>query len=242
MKPKIDNNEIKKNDLEFDEFSESYRNIHLDSTNASEDELDDFAEYKVIEVARIVNNLNLPTSLNVLDFGSGVGNSVPYFKKYMSDSRLTCLDVSPKSLEVAESRFQEWAKYVLFDGKSIPFPDNHFDFVFSACVFHHISPVEHEKVLSEIYRVLRPGGRLAIFEHNPYNPITVRIVNQCIFDRDAILINAGQLVSKLNKAGFNKIVKKYCMFFPYSLRLLRIVERWLTWIPLGAQYYALAKK
>ena len=119
MKPKIDNNEIKKNDLEFDEFSESYRNIHLDSTNASEDELDDFAEYKVIEVARIVNNLNLPTSLNVLDFGSGVGNSVPYFKKYMSDSRLTCLDVSPKSLEVAESQSKNGqSMYCLMENQS----------------------------------------------------------------------------------------------------------------------------
>jgi ubiquinone/menaquinone biosynthesis C-methylase UbiE len=242
MKPKIDNNEVKKNELEFDEFSESYRNIHLDSTNASEDELDDFAEYKIIEVARIINNSNLPTSLNVLDFGSGVGNSIPYFKKYMPDSRLTCLDVSPKSLEVAEKRFKESAEYVLFDGELIPFPDNHFDLVFSACVFHHIPSAEHGKALSEIYRVLRPGGRLVVFEHNPYNPITVRIVNQCIFDRDAVLINAGQLVSKFNKAGFDKAFKKYCMFFPYSLRLLRTIERWLTWLPLGAQYYVLAKK
>jgi len=38
----------------------------------------------------------------------------------------------------------------------IPFPDDHFDFVFSTSVFEHV--VEPERALREIYRVLKPGG------------------------------------------------------------------------------------
>ena len=38
----------------------------------------------------------------------------------------------------------------------IPFPDDHFDFVFSTSVFEHV--IEPERALHEIYRVLKPGG------------------------------------------------------------------------------------
>jgi hypothetical protein len=41
----------------------------------------------------------------VLDFGAGIGNSVPFVRKYLPDAQITCLDVSTKSLEIGQSRF-----------------------------------------------------------------------------------------------------------------------------------------
>jgi hypothetical protein len=35
---------------------------------------------------------------------------------------------------------------------------------------------------------------------------------------------------------------RYRVFFPRFLRALRNLERWMTWLPLGAQYYVLAVK
>ena len=79
-----------------------------------------------------------------------------------------------------------------------------------------------------------------IYEHNPLNPLTVRVVNSCPFDANARLIRAGMMKERLFSAGFGNATIKYRMFFPRFLRALRAAERGLVRLPLGAQYYAMA--
>jgi hypothetical protein len=43
-------------------------------------------------------------------------------------------------------------------------------------------------------------------------------------------------------AGFAAADVRYRIFFPHWARGLRPIEKWLTWLPLGAQYYVLARK
>jgi ubiquinone/menaquinone biosynthesis C-methylase UbiE len=107
-----------------------------------------------------------------------------------------------KSLQIGESRFMWQASFVHFDGTCIPFPAGHFDLAFLACVLHHIPHSEHVEILQEVRRVLRPGGALVIFEHNPYNPLTVRAVKSCPFDENAVLLRPGRLRAKC-VAGFS---------------------------------------
>jgi hypothetical protein len=80
------------------------------------------------------------------------------------------------------------------------------------------------------------NGELYVFEHNPYNPITRHLVNSCPFDADAELLTPKQLASLLRGAGFSTIEKGFILFFPSFLRLLRPLERFLTYLPLGGQY------
>jgi ubiquinone/menaquinone biosynthesis C-methylase UbiE len=178
----------------------------------------------------------------ILDFGSGNGGSVPYVRKHLPTAQLTCLDVSRRSLEIAQRRFPSFAQYVHFDGAHIPFPAEHFDIAYTACVFHHIDQVEHVALLRELNRVLRPGGLLFVFEHNPYNPLTVRIVNTCPYDEHARLIRGDVMKQRVTAAGFSAASIRYRVFFPRALRLLRPLERVLAWLPLGGQYYALARR
>jgi ubiquinone/menaquinone biosynthesis C-methylase UbiE len=178
----------------------------------------------------------------MLDFGAGIGTSVPFVHKYLPRADLTCLDVSTKSLEVGEARFPGQARFVHFDGSRIPFPDASFDIAFAACVFHHIDHREHVALLEEFRRVLVPGGIAVVFEHNPYNPLTVHAVNACPFDENAVLIPAATMLGRLKAAGFRGARIAYRIFFPRALRALRPLERWMTWLPLGAQYFALAVK
>jgi SAM-dependent methyltransferase len=49
---------------------------------------------------------------------------------------------------------------VYYDGKMIPFNDNHFDSIFSSEVFEHIFNLE--QMLDELYRVIKPGGHMLI--------------------------------------------------------------------------------
>lgn len=228
--------------VEFDRFADEYRDLHSHNIRASGESPDFFAEYKVRDVAALAKQAGLGQRLRILDFGSGVGNSVPFFAKHLPSAHLTCADVSARSLEVAKERFPGLADYQSFDGAALPFLDGSFDLAFTACVFHHIPPLEHESLFRELLRVLRPGSLFVIFEHNPRNPLTVRAVNTCPLDANAVLIDAKVLQARIKSAGFTSLKCAYRVFFPGPLRALRRLEAMLAWLPLGAQYYVAAQK
>ena len=226
------------NRSEFDKFAQEYTDLHAANISASGEGPEYFADYKIrdlVELARSVESVGQVA--RILDFGAGVGSSVAYFQRYFPGASLTCVDVSRKSLRIGSQRF-DGVGFVEFDGSRLPFADASFDCVFSACVFHHIEPALHVPLFAELRRILRPGGLITIFEHNPLNPLTVRAVDTCPFDENAILLRAGTLRRRLADAGFAHPAIAYRIFFPRALRLLRPLERWLKWLPLGAQYYA----
>lgn len=226
---------------EFDRFADEYRSLHARNIAISGEDPEFFAEYKIRDVAAeslAHHGEQLPAA--ILDFGAGIGSSVPYFSKHVPRARITCLDVSRRSLEVGEARFPGQARFVHFDGVRIPFPDESFDIVFAACVFHHIEHEHHIALLAEFRRVLASKGIAVVFEHNPYNPLTVRAVNTCAFDENARLITGRAMRRRLYAAGFRSVRIRYRIFFPHALRALRALEKWMRWVPLGAQYYAVA--
>jgi ubiquinone/menaquinone biosynthesis C-methylase UbiE len=226
---------------EFDKFALEYETMHAANIRASGETPAFFAEYKVKDVALSLMESQLQPG-SILDFGAGIGTSVPFFRQYLPRARLTCLDVSAKSLQLGRSRFADAAEFTAFDGQSIPFPDGSFDVCFAACVFHHIPAEEHLGLMREFRRVLRSGGMAFVFEHNPYNPLTVRAVRDCAFDENAVLIRAADLRSTVRQAGFSQVRSAYRIFFPRVFRMLRPLERLLTWCPMGAQYYVQANK
>lgn len=221
----------------FDRFADEYRQTHARNTRLSGEAPEFFHEYKTIDVAaRLGETARAP--LAVLDFGCGVGNSVPFLRRHLPRATLTAADISPRSLEVARERFPGLADYRLFDGRTLPFADASFDVAFAACVFHHIPAADQPGLLAELHRVVKPGGRLFLFEHNPVNPLTRHAFNTCPFDEGAEMIPAGVLTARLRAAGFGEVRRDFRLFFPGPLRALRPLERALTWLPLGAQYVA----
>jgi SAM-dependent methyltransferase len=223
---------------EFDKFAHEYAELHRANVAASGEGPEFFAEYKIQDLRELcaAPGRGGPPG-RILDFGAGIGASVAPIRRHFPQAQLTCVDVSVASLRIAAQRFPGAADYVAFDGSRLPFSDGSFDCVFSACVFHHIEPGLHIGLLSELRRVLRPGGLIMIFEHNPLNPLTVRAVRTCPFDENAILMHADTLKGRLVQAGFTGAAARFRLFFPRALRLLRPLERWMTWVPLGAQYY-----
>lgn len=227
-------------EAEFDKFAEEYRCLHAANIAASGESPEFFAEYKVKDVAQLTKAAGLRVT-QVLDFGAGIGNSVPHWRAYFPGASITCVDVSQKSLEIGKERFAD-AQFRLFDGRSLPFSEGTFDVIFAACVFHHIPHSDHLSLFREMRRVLAVGGLLVIFEHNPLNPLTVRAVNTCPFDENAKLIRGTVLRDAVLAAGFSNPTVRYRIFFPAALRAFRRLESWLTWCPLGAQYYVAGYK
>lgn len=227
---------------EFDKFADEYKKIHAVNIGASGETPDYFAEYKVRDIANLLSVTTSFSPQRIVDFGAGIGTSVPYFRKYFPKASITCLDVSQKSLEIGMSNFECEAEFQFFDGRIVPICDNSVDLVFVACVFHHIPLEEHIALLTELRRVLRPGGALFLYEHNPYNPLTVHAVNTCPLDENAVLIPPLDMMNSFKFAGFLQPQLRYRVFFPRILRGLRFLENHLQWFPIGAQYSVLAFK
>jgi SAM-dependent methyltransferase len=227
---------------EFDRFADEYRNQHATNIAVTGESPEFFAEYKIIDIAAVLKARRLSDGApRVLDFGAGIGNSVPHFRKHLPNSTITCVDVSSKSLELGRSNYGDLATFVHFDGDELPFADGSFDVVLVACVMHHIDHAKHVAVLSQLRRMLSPTGLLFVYEHNPYNPLTVNAVNTCPFDENAVLVKPGRMSAALAAAGFSKSAVRFRIFFPHFLRKLRVMEKYLRWCPLGAQYVAIAE-
>jgi hypothetical protein len=85
-------------------------------------------------------------------------------------------------------------------------------------------------------RVTRPGGVVAIFEHNPWNPLTRKAVAGCEFDRDAVLVTRREAERLLRGSGLADVEGSYIVFFPRESPWLQRIEGLLGRVPLGAQH------
>jgi len=226
-------------DAEFDAYAEEYGAMLATAVAASGETAEYFADYKIRDLAMTWMKHcggRVPHPC-VLDFGAGVGGAIPFFERHLPGSALTCADSSRRSLLVGRQRFAGNAKFVHCPDETLPLDSGSFDIAYAACVFHHIPHAHHMAVLRELRRVLRPGGMLMVYEHNPWNPLTVRTVRACPFDANAVLVSAGTMNRRLAAAGFTCVRTRYRVFFPRAFRALRSMESRLAWCPLGAQYH-----
>lgn len=228
-------------EAEFDQFADEYHEQHAASIRLSGEAPDFFAKYKIDDVAAALAHRGAKPK-RILDFGAGVGNSLGHMRAAFPDSEIVLLDPSSQSLDIARKRFPGQAHFQNFDGETIPFEDGHFDLAFAACVFHHIPANLHVGLFMEIERVLAGGGSFFLFEHNPWNPLTLHAVRNCPFDENAVLINARDTRKRMAAAGLSRSRIVYRIFFPRLLARLRPFERLLASIPVGAQYFVHAVK
>lgn len=225
---------------EFDQFADNYKETLDISLESFEFESTYFAEQKIREIKKAYPQDTAGATF--LDLGCGHGACTAFFRHYYPQAELHGYDISSESIAVAKQRSLTNAVFEAYDGQRIPQVSNSYDVVLVANVLHHIQGWEAISLfLQECFRVLKPGGKLFVFEHNPLNPVTRKIVRDCIFDRDATLIHNRDLRCSLRRIGFN-VKTKYIIFFPGSLRALRWIEDFLGWLPLGGQYIALATK
>jgi SAM-dependent methyltransferase len=226
-------------EAEFDRHAAKYREVHAANITASGEAPEYFADYKMRDFAAMARACNAPSQGRYLDFGCGVGNSVAPFREHLPNAQLVAADVSEGSLARLREVFGDAVETLLVSSDALPLPSGSLDGAFACCVFHHIPPENHVMILKDLRRVLRPGAPLMVYEHNPMNPLTVRAVNTCPLDENAILIRADEMRSRFAEAGFGGISHHYRVFFPAFLRHLRPLENQLRKVPLGAQYFVL---
>ena len=90
----------------------------------------------------------------VLDVGCGEGELAARMTQEL-EAAVVAVDQSPRMVELTRARDVDAR---IADVQSLPFPDASFDVVLAAWMLYHVPDLPH--ALSEISRVLRPGGRL----------------------------------------------------------------------------------
>ena len=227
-------------DALFDGHAHDYDGTVQRAIGASGESVQYFAELKVRLMAQALSD-ERPRA--ILDFGCGIGNATRALATQFSGSVVTGFDVSAESVTVARQLTPNAARirYQSDSGERVPFDDGTFDAAFTSCVFHHIDPADRPRWACEIRRVLKPDAPLFLFEHNPLNPLTVRVVRSIPFDEGVVLLKPAYTTDLLRTAGFTTSPPWFYFFFPRILRALRPLERWLARVPIGAQYYVVGR-
>jgi ubiquinone/menaquinone biosynthesis C-methylase UbiE len=160
----------------------------------------------------------LPKGGKLLDIGCGTGLFVERYIE--SGGSAIGLDISSKMIEKAHRRCIA-CDYAIGTGEKIPFCDSSFDAVSSLLVFSYIK--DPEIMLNEAYRVLKPGGKIAICtlgkklltrgipaiylisEKMNVNHVVMKDFGEHYYDRE-------EMNDLFTRAGFSGILVKWCSF------------------------------
>ncbi len=120
------------------------------------------------DAKRKTRKRDLTQPYRVLDVGCGTGASVIDLKKMLGKkAEVVGVDVVGLQIDLAKEKIRKnaiWAEVLLYDGNSLPFEDSSFDAVYTSDVLGHVEDVGFW--LSELNRVLKKGGVLAMFSES----------------------------------------------------------------------------
>ena len=171
---------------------------------------------------KLVKRLTKQAPKNILDVATGTGDLAIAMLKATPD-KITGIDISNGMLEIGRKKIKEKGledKITLqqADSENLPFEDNNFDAV---CVSFGARNFENlEKGLSEMFRVLKPGGKLYILEFSQPDIFPFKQIYQFYFRY--ILPLLGKVVSNDNDA-YNYLPESVNAF-PYGKKLNKIIE------------------
>ncbi len=153
-----------------------------------------------------------------LEIGPGPGFVGLEWLSHAADATLTGCEISPAMIEVARKNaknygFEERTEYVEGSGMQLPFQDETFDAVFSNDSLHEWE--NPEKVFSEIYRVLKPGGLFCITDmRRDVNPVIKWLIYLMAKPKEIrpgflTSLNAAYTVDEMKALLHHTVLKEY---------------------------------
>lgn len=179
----------------------------------------------------------------ILDFGCGIGDSTAALaKRFPHADVVVGADTAERALDHAARHHGSSVVDFMTIG-ALSKKNDDFDLCYVNGVFHHIVPEERPGAMALLFRAMRSGAVLALFENNPWNPGTRMVMSRVPFDREAVTLSIPETRRMVRDAGFaEEIARRTLFYFPRPLAALRKLEPMLGGLPLGAQYYVMARR
>ncbi|MBU1213278.1 MAG: class I SAM-dependent methyltransferase [Alphaproteobacteria bacterium] len=221
---------------EFDAYDESYNQAVNKAIAFSGQSVNAFVEAKAVDLmAYAKRHFGDGEPVRILDVGCGVGNYHPFLATEFDD--IVGIDVSSACIAKAKQNNPS-VHYDAYDGETLPYEDASFSLAYTICVMHHVPKANWERFAHEIARVVKPGGLVLVYEHNPWHPLTLKAVNDCPFDKDAVLLPMPKTAQLLRQAGCKMVnVRSILTVPPWGGSWAR-ADAWLGRLPFGSQYRA----
>lgn len=153
------------------------------------EELDEYRFEKLRYLPKVVD-FSAYSGKKLLEVGCGVGIDLVRFAQ--GGARTTGIDLAEVSIDLARQNFQQHGlqgNLRVMNGESMTFADNSFDVVYAHGVLQYTAHAE--KMVKEIYRVLRPGGQAIMMVYNRISWLNAmsRIMNVGLEHQDAPVLN-----------------------------------------------------
>lgn len=147
---------------------------------------------------------------HILEVGCGTGTlSLAAKRKAGQQSQVVGIDIASDMIETARQKAEKAGQDVRFQVgriEAIPFPDNQFDLVLSSLMLHHIpGDAAKQQGMREMFRVLKPGGRLLIVDATRPNNPHLRGLSSLILGREMLAHSVEEFIPMLEQAGFVNI-------------------------------------
>jgi len=166
-----------------------------------------------------------------LDLGCTAGAVTHFLSKFGCDA--VGVDAEPRAVERARDLFPELS-FEVADVAELPFADSTFDKAVAADLVEHLDDAALEGMLSESYRVLRPGGTLSIYTPNPQHLIERMKKRDLVLAQNPTHIGlrpAPVFVAAMERAGFTVDRDEWrASFFPIFRTVERAAGRWTSFM------------
>ena len=143
----------------------------------------------------------------ILDVGCGTGTLTAMMKQTHSSSEVHGIDIDDDVLNIARRKFGSNSQNILLHQGTIlqlPFEKNSFDAVCSCLVLHHLNIQDKQQAIEEIFRVLKPGGTLALADFSTPHTIPMMMVTLATQYLEETYDNFhGRLLEFIPNAGFS---------------------------------------
>ena len=186
---------------------------------------------------RCIREKRLNTKI-ILDVGCGTGELE---RNLANRLEMIGVDLTASMLHVAKHKYRD-CEFLRASCNKLPFRDSAFTMVLVVNVLHHLEMSDRQALFSEVSKKLAPGGHVIVFEHNPKNPFTRKVVRGCEVDKGVVLLNTKEVTSLAKASKIDKVDIEYLTFFPAVLSFLDSLERRMQRLPLGGEFMFLGRR